>query len=332
MDKNTHPVVSFVVPHHGREPLLLQTIESVFRQDIGSTRIEVIVVSKASFDDSHSLPVKLLELGVRDSVRFITIPAEKTISYGRNVGAARSQGEYIAFIDADVRLADNWVSAMIHQLNSRPSVILSSAVQVSDSDDNAIDIIKSAMSEANLGEVTALPGNALFIRRDAFAQSDKFPEHLETCEDWVFTNSLSKLGKLVLTDESTFVHLGEDKSYRGLFFKEIWRGKSNLGSMHGRKIDLPEVPSIVVPVVVLLSAGLTLLAAVSGFKVIAILAALFTLVAPLLYAIRLKVRSSVNVGILPLMGFYVVYFSARAIGMIQGLCSRPPPKTEAFSP
>lgn len=325
-------LVSFVLPHHGREPLLVETIESIFRQDIGNEQIEVIVVSKAAFDDTHSLPLKLVEAGVREFVRFIAIPADKTISFGRNHGAVQSTGEYLAFVDSDVRLAANWVSAMIRLLKGQPDNVLVSAVQVHDSDKNTVDIIKSSMSEANLGEVSALPGNALFISREVFNRSEKFPEYLETCEDWVFTNSLTKLGKLLLTNESSFVHLGEDKSFSALFFKEIWRGKSNLGSLAGRKIDLSEFPSIIVPVVVFLSPVVALLALFSGFKVMAIFAALFTLLAPLLYSIRLRVRSSVDMNFASLVYFYFVYFNARAIGMIKGLFQGNPANRHEISP
>ncbi len=334
MDKSPkqQPLVSFVLPHHGRDLLLIETIESIFRQDIGKEEIEVIVVSKTEFDEAHTLPVKLVEAGVRGSVRFIVIPTEKTISFGRNHGAMQSSGKYLAFIDSDVRLAGDWVSTMIQLLRSSSDTVLVSAIQVHDSDNNTIDMIKSSMSQANLGEVSALPGNALFMGRSAFDRSEKFPEYLETCEDWVFTNSLTKSGKLLLTDESSFVHLGEDKSYSAMFLKEIWRGKSNLGSLPGRKIDLREFPSIVVPAVVLLSPFFALVALILGFKVIALFAALFIVLAPLLYSIRLKVRSSVEVRFGSLILFYLIYFNARAIGMLKGFVEGNPGKQHEISP
>lgn len=324
-------LVSFVLPHHGREPLLVQTIESIFKQDIDKNLIEVIVVSKSVFNDADPLPEKLAEAGVGDRVRFITIPQDKTISYGRNHGAALSKGEYLAFVDSDVRLAGNWVSAMIRLLTDNPQRVLASAVQVPDEDKNTLDVIKSSMSEANLGDVLALPGNALFMSHSAFNRSEKFPEDLETCEDWVFTTSLTKLGKLTLTDQSSFVHLGEDKSFSAMFFKEIWRGKSNLGSLPGRKVDLSELPSLFVPVVVLISPVVGLLAWLLGFKLLGLSAAVFTFAAPFLYTLRLKARSSVDVNVFSLIIFYLVYFIARALGMIKGLFEGKPGSTrESF--
>lgn len=327
MDNNTlqKKMVSFILPHLGREPLLVKTIESIFKQDIGSNEIEVIVVSKAAFTKSDSLMLRLAEAGVADKVQFITIPQHKTISYGRNHGADQAIGQYLAFIDSDVRLAKDWVSTMIRLLVNEQDTILVSAVQVPDDDQNSIDVIKSSMSEANLGEVSALPGNALFISYNAFKKSDKFPEYLETCEDWVFTNSLTRLGKLRLTSESSFVHLGEDKSFSAMFFKEIWRGKSNLGSLPGRKIDLAEWPSIFVPMVVLLSLVLALVCLFLGLWFVSFLLTMFSFLAPLLYAVRLKARSSIQLNLPLLMFFYLVYFVARAVGMIKGLFGSAPP-------
>lgn len=320
-------LVSFVLPHHGREQLLLQTVQSIFQQDIDVHLIEVIVVSKAVFADTDPLPMKLAELGVKDRVRFVTIPPDRTISYGRNHGAMLAQGEYLAFVDSDVRLAENWVTTMVRLLVENPKSMLVSAVQVPDDDRNTLDVIKSSMSEANLGEVLALPGNALFISDSAFNKSEKFPENLETCEDWVFTNSLTRLGTLTLTNESSFVHLGEDKSFSAMFFKEIWRGKSNLGSLSGRKIDLAELPSLFVPVTVLLSPVVALLACLLGFKLLGLAAAVFTFAAPFLYTLRLKARSSVDINVFLLIFFYLVYFIARALGMIKGFIEGKPGST-----
>ena len=246
---------------------------------------------------------------------------DKTISYGRNFGAERASGQYLAFIDADVRLAPDWVSVMLETLRQNPECLLSGAVQQPDNDKTDVDVVKSSMSQANAGLVNALPGNALFIEKAIFNQHPKFPEHLETCEDWVFTNTLALAGGVVLSDDSYFVHLGEDKNYRTLFKKEIWRGTSNLGSIKGRKIELAEWPSFIVPIVVGASFLLAVCLILFGGLISGIALLLFALLAPVLYAIRLKKKSSVPVATPVLIYFYFVYFLARAIGMVKGVLS-----------
>ncbi len=322
MDDNNskNVIVSFIIPHHGRDALLVETVKSISAQAVEGA-IELIIISKDSGATSESLRQTLGSAFDRGNVEFIPIADGKTISYGRNFGAERASGKYLAFIDADVRLAPDWVSVMTRSLRENPECLLSGAVQHPDVDKTDVDVIKSSMSQANAGRVNALPGNALFVEKSVFNRYPKFPEHLETCEDWVFTNTLALAGGVVLSDDSHFVHLGEDKNYRTLFKKEIWRGTSNLGSINGRKIELAELPSFVVPVVVGGSFLLAICLILFGALLPGLLLMLFTLLAPVLYAIRLKRKSAVPVAMPVLVYFYLVYFLARAIGMVKGVFS-----------
>lgn len=323
--KNTNDVlVSFVIPHHGRDALLVETVTSISRQVIEGV-IEVIIISKDAHHDT-SLQSRLTEMFDSGGVDFVAIPPGKTISYGRNLGAERANGQYLAFIDADVRLAEDWVSVMIKTLQDNQNCLLSGAVQQADTDKTTVDVIKSSMSQANAGNVNALPGNALFIEKSVFNQYPKFPEHLETCEDWVFTNTLAQSGEIALSDDSWFVHLGEDKNYSTLFRKEIWRGTSNLDSIRGRKIEIAEWPSFIVPVVVGVSFLIAMIFLISGKILLCVALMLFVLQAPFLYAMRLKRKSSVPVGLPVLVYFYLVYFLARAVGMVKGVFSGVPHK------
>jgi hypothetical protein len=300
--------------------MLLDTVRSIAAQEVDG-RIEVLIMSKSDGAAYESLRHELSELLQNGVIDMFTIPPDRTISYGRNTGAARAAGRYLAFIDADVKLAANWVSEMIGVLNTNQEAILCGAVQQADQDQTDIDVIKSSMSQANAGVVNALPGNALFIEKSVFNAHPGFPEHLETCEDWVFTNTLSMHGDVVLSDNSHFVHLGEDKSYATLFRKEIWRGTSNLGSISGRKIEPAEWPSFGVPMVVGGSLSLAALFFLMGRLGLSGGLVLFSLLAPFLYTLRLKRKTNVPVGMVKLVRFYLVYFSARAVGMIKGLLS-----------
>ena len=317
-NNNNTVLVSFIIPHHGRDELLLETVASISQQRVDG-EIEVLIISKDADHKASALRDRLEAVFDKGSVDLVPIPAGRTISFGRNFGAERARGKYLAFIDADVRLADDWVAVMTNTLRDNPNCLLSGAVQQADTDRTAVDVIKSSMSQANAGMVNALPGNALFIEKSVFEQYPKFPEHLETCEDWVFTNTLSQSGEIALSDNSHFVHLGEDKNYRTLFRKEIWRGTSNLGSIHGRKIEPAEWPSFIVPVVVGVSFVIALLCLLFGQLSAGVAVLLFSLLAPVLYAIRLKRKSAVPVSFPVLVYFYFLYFLARAVGMVKGV-------------
>lgn len=323
-DQQSEVLVSFIIPHHGRDQMLIDTVSSIAAQQVEGN-IEVLIMSRSDSttndSDYETLRESITKLVKNGAVDIFTIPIGKTISFGRNAGASRAAGKYLAFVDADVRLAPNWVTEMISALNASHTALLSGAVQQADDDRADVDVIKSSMSQANAGLVNALPGNALFIEKSVFDSYPKFPEHLETCEDWVFTNTLSMHGDVVLTDQTHFVHLGEDKTYRTLFRKEIWRGTSNLGSINGRKIELAEWPSFIVPVIVGGGLIISLMLFLFGQFLPSTAIFLCSLVIPALYTIRLKQRSRVPVALPKLLYFYLVYFSARAVGMMKGLLS-----------
>jgi len=318
---NSNQLISFVMPHHGRDSMLIETIRSIDAQEGVEFKAEVFVVARDADFQQEEVLSDLRAHGTNLPISIINIPQDKTISYARNTGAARANGEYLAFVDSDVRLSTNWIAFMLSALE--PGVVIASAVQIPDAELRMNDIIRSAMSAANIGDdVESLPGANLFLRKDVFDSSEKFLEHLQTCEDSTFTRSLLSQGKLVLTDRTGFVHLGEDLTLASLFKKEIWRGKSNLDLLGESKITVTELPSIVAPLLVLISLLLTLIAIAMGHLPGMLSFLLIALLPALLYSIRLKLRSGVNLGWHKLVTFYSVYFVARGIGMLQRLFER----------
>ena len=155
---------SFIIPHKGREEMLVDTIQSIADLDTPKTEFEVIIVSQNDRVSEliHSYN-KTLNLSV------IYNNEERTISHSRNTGAEQAQGEYLAFLDADVALANSWLNTMIEIITSRPNTVLVSAMQVNSQDATPLEKIRTALSNAELDtEVNFLPGRNLFIRKETF--------------------------------------------------------------------------------------------------------------------------------------------------------------------
>jgi len=317
-------MISFIMPHEGRDRMLIETIVSIYEQQVFSAAIaecEVIVVSRDN-TISSTLASALLRRSIKIPLQVINVSHDKSISTARNKGAAIASGQFLAFVDSDVRLSPNWASTML-ELIEQPRVVLASAVQVPDVDRKTNDVIRSAMSESKVGEVVeALPGANLFLRREVFENSEKFPEHLQTCEDSVFTNSLCAKGKLVLTSRAGFVHLGEDLTLASLFRKEIWRGKSNLDSIQGRAVSWDELPSLILPLFILGCIALFLVLIILGYLVPALYILLLAVFPGFIYSVALKWRTRVNLGFPKIAMFYQVYFVARGTGMTQRMFER----------
>ena len=307
-------LISFIIPHKGRELFLLKTIESVVQQTFDLSRIEIIIVTqnKQLSDDIHSL-------GQGISLSVHTRPASETISSLRNFGVEKSTGKYLAFLDADISLSPNWAECMLDTLNTGKSRVISSAIQINSPSAPPLEKIRTALSNAVTDHnVSFLPGRNLFLTRDTFDKVGGFPEHLITCEDYYFTDRANQLGDLYYTSAASYIHLGEDKHFNEMFKKEVWRGQSNLLSIKGRKIPLSEIPSFIIPIGLAFFLSLAFISLATGNTSLALICFSAFLLPVAAYSIRLYILTKNRVSFYHILIFYLYYFPARAIGTIGG--------------
>lgn len=306
---------SFVIPHKGREEMLIQTLDSIAAQDFPASEYEIIVVSQ-----NHAVSEALSVLASKLPLSIIYNDKENTISHSRNLGAEVAEGKYLAFLDADVALAPDWLKTMMHILNSSPSIALVSAMQMNSVNAPPLERIRTALSNADLDtNVSFLPGRNLFLRKETFIEAGKFPEHLQTCEDYYFTDKVNQLGNLYYTSKTQYVHIGEDKAFIPMWKKEIWRGQSNIASLKGRRIPMREWPSFIIPFAVsggFFLAFIGLLISQPWFTTVMLIGAILPVI---LYTIRLKTLTKESVQFYHCAFFYLLYFPARAIGTILGV-------------
>ena len=307
--------VTFIIPHKGREEMLAATLRSIAQQAFDHGAIEVIVVTQnAALSDTTVAELSQL------SHQIIHRPESDTISALRNHGAAQSQGEYLAFLDADVQLSENWLSAMLSELTSHSARALVSAVQTCSDDAPPLEKIRTALSNAATDiSVRFLPGRNLLLKKTTFAAAGKFPEHLITCEDYYFTDKVHALGELYYSSKAHYVHLGEDKDYGEMYRKEIWRGQSNLHSIKGRPIPLSELPSFLVPLWILLFALSSVFSLLTGHGAALLLSLALMLLPVMLYTIRLHKICQGQVAFSQVLKFYLYYFPARIVGTLSGI-------------
>ncbi len=311
------PLVSFIIPHHGRTQMLKQTVESVCALDFDNNQTEIIVVSQ----DPTLGETDIICPSPEVQFRVLHRPKDDTISALRNFGAAQTTSKFIAFLDADIELSRNWLRVMLEELLAPGSGrIIVNAIQKNSPDASVLERIRTVLNNVHADcEVRFLPGCNLFMQRSSFKKIGGFPEHLMTCEDYYFTDQAFQLGKLYYSSRATYIHLGEDKKFAEMFKKEIWRAQSNFLSTKGRKITFSELPSLLVPFwlagfcLLFMFSLMSLNYMVSFFSLILILTPIT------LYATRLHRHAASEVGFPASFGFYLIYFSARVIGSVVGV-------------
>ena len=304
---------SFIIPHLGRENMLIDTLSSISLLDKIAIDIEVIIVTK-----NHKLHFDVDALSNNMTIHIIYAPQQVTISAQRNLGFAKASGNLIAFLGADISLASNWLTALRSLLTAQTKLV--SAVQVASEHASPLEILRTELSNANVDcNVEFLPGRNLLMTRDTFIASGGFPEHLITCEDYVFTQKVGEQGKLFYSTASTYVHLGEDQEFIQMAKKEVWRGQSNLASLKGRDIGLAEYPSFIAPPVFSFGLLFGLLFFVLGHSVLALLCMVASIGVLSLYVLRLVKLASPALSTVTIIKFYGLYFPARTWGTILGL-------------
>ncbi|WP_289030479.1 glycosyltransferase family A protein [uncultured Paraglaciecola sp.] len=307
--------VSFIIPHKGRFEMLIQTLESISLQTCNQNDIEVIVVSQ-----TPEIQQQVLSTNNALSLSVHIRPTSETISGLRNYGVTKANGEYLAFLDADVYLSHNWVEQMLTALDHDSNRIICSSMQICEESAPPLEQIRTALSNAELDtDVAFLPGRNLCLKKTSFENIGGFPEHLITCEDYYFTDQAAKLGTLFYTSSANYIHLGEDKKYKAMFYKEIWRGQSNLQSISGRNIPIREWPSFAVPPAIMLMLISSIFLFIINLNLLAMTSLIFAVIPIFIYSIRLYLLANKKIHLWYIVVFYIFYFPARAIGTFAGL-------------
>jgi len=300
--------VDFVIPHMGRPEMLQDTVRSILAQSSFERVASITVVTK------NEQP---LLLDAHAKLNILYAPDAASISEQRNRGVAAGSAPLIAFLDADIGLAEEWLAVCCGIMAEKRDRVLVSAMQKNSESAGRVERLRTALSNVSLDEpVQFLPGRNLLVKRSAHEQVGGFPEHLQTCEDYFYTEQLSRLGELYYTSRTYYVHLGEDKSLRQTFTKEIWRSEYNLLSLGGRTVPLREWPSILLPFWMLLA----FVALVAGMvsQPMALAGVIMLMVPACLYSARLYTKPSNDQPLSFLLVFYTVYFLARAAGTVKG--------------
>lgn len=100
-----NPLISVIIPVYNAEPFLPACLDSVLYQDYPS--FEILVIDDGSTDNSAAI----IDRYAAREPRIVALHQSNTgVSAARNRGLDIARGEYIAFVDADDRVAPTYLS------------------------------------------------------------------------------------------------------------------------------------------------------------------------------------------------------------------------------
>lgn len=184
MSKLQTGVVSVILVNYRGAADTVEAIANLKLCDWPAARLEIVVVDNASGDDS----LEVLRRAAPD-VTIVDSPKNLGFAGGCNLGASRSSGEVLAFLNNDARPDPAWISAAVDRFSA--SRVGAVASRVLDWEGERVDYVGAGLTWFGMGykPLTGEPeppkrgtdvlfgtGSAMFVKRAVFDQLGGFDE------------------------------------------------------------------------------------------------------------------------------------------------------------
>ncbi|MHC8318954.1 glycosyltransferase [Pseudomonas sp. LB3P31] len=309
--------ISIVIPMFNEARHIARTLLAAQKAaHAADLQCELIVVDNGSTDQGPQIARQF-------GAQVLVMPG-LLIGALRNRGAAIASGTWLAFIDADIEMPEDWLSRLIELEDSGLADVFGLDLHTPAEAPWYATAWQRRMlrpSAHTVQKVDWLPSANLLMRRSWFDKVGGFDENLRTGEDKEFTLRLGKHGARLLTaSESVALHWGYEGSWREWMGKEMWRQGSHLQLLrtHGLSLRLLRFPllSIIAWLVDLVAVS----ALFNGFPYLALLMVFLTLLPALVLSLRQSARHR-NIGLtLQLWGLHWVRLHLAGAAFILSLC------------
>ncbi len=180
---NKSPLVSVIIPTLNSQNTLEECLKSI--KDQTYQKIETIIVDNFSKDKTVAIASKYTK-----SI-FSKGPERST---QRNFGASKAKGEYIVFIDSDMKLSKGVIENCVKQIEKNDQNV-------------GVIIPEESFGEGFWAQCKKLERSfyigidwieaARFFKTDIFRKVKGYDESMISAEDWDLSQRINKLGKLV---------------------------------------------------------------------------------------------------------------------------------------
>ncbi len=282
-NKEVYPYISFIIPAKNEEKNILRCISSILNINYPNNRFDILVIDNGSND-------KTVEISKKSGASVYVCP-NFTISKMRNYGANFAKGEYLAFIDADVSIDENWPNVCLRTVEKYNSQAVGSSPTIPE---NSTWIERAwhcqVRARDNVGKRPWIASMNLFVNRSVFLEVGGFDEALVTCEDVDLGYRISRKTDIIYNKDIIAIHYGEAKTVSHFFRKEYWRGIGSFESLLRNKTNFRELISFTSFLFVIISFCCLLFFVFYHNKYFIIFSSFFILLIPLLKTIRVSLR------------------------------------------
>lgn len=192
MQKNNFPLVSIIVPVYNSGMYLEECLNSILSQTYKN--FELIIVNDGSLDNSLEIAKNIANIDCRIK---IFSKENAGVSSARNFGIDKSTGDYIAFIDADDIVDNDFVELLMEDASENSMVVCGFVCDCPDSSKKYTSKDKSSRGNFwfRMYADNAVQGfccNKLYVRNVIIKHNIRFNEKIKNCEDLLFNAEYSK--------------------------------------------------------------------------------------------------------------------------------------------
>ena len=205
----TKPLVSAIVPTYNSEGTIEKCLWSLKRQK--HIEIEIIVVDTCSKDKTRELVEGL-------GVKVVETLARR--SEARNIGARKSAGSFLLFVDSDMELDHSVVERCVQAIGLGWDAVVIPEISVGEgfwASCRALE--KSCYVDDDLIEA------ARFIRRDVYERIEGYDPNLEAGEDWDMDLRIRKAGFKIGRIKAPIMHHEGHLRFQDVIIKRMYYGR-----------------------------------------------------------------------------------------------------------
>jgi len=235
--------VSIIIPVYNDPEGIQTTVESI-RPQLVDSQADLAVVDNASTDQTPSV------VRAYDDDR-ITLYHETDIqsSYAaRNTGIRNTDGEILAFVDADMTVPEDWLESALNEFQSSTTDYMGCNVDLTLPENPTLaaryDYHTGFPIEQYLKRQQFAPTCCLFVRREVFEDVGLFDHRLTSGGDKEFGNRVHQAGYDMHFAENVTMYHPTRNTLRSHLKKDlrVGRGLCQLQRHHPNRYGTPGVP------------------------------------------------------------------------------------------
>jgi GT2 family glycosyltransferase len=238
----TAPRITVVVPVLNAMRFLPQTVPRLLDAARNTRGVEVLYVDNGSIDGSQDYLKSLESMGlqVHNLDRAPNAAARNLSAAARNFGARQSDSQFLSFLDADCIVGEDYFNQAVAILESTRAAATGCETEVP-SDPHWIEATWHDLHYVGRErDVHYLNSANFFIDRQAFDDVGGFREDLSSGADAEIGQRLTNAGYRIHESPSVgAVHLGNPKSVREFYRRNVWQSTGMFGTVNWHRIDKP---------------------------------------------------------------------------------------------